>query len=460
MRILAIDQGTTSTRILELSDRGTRLLGQRRHQTRYPAPDRVEMDPAEILGHIRDLLDEAGDADGIALANQGETCLAWDAATGTPLSPMISWQDRRSQDLLGRLDADLITARSGLPLDPYFSAGKLAWMRRNLPDVAGPGVRMGTSDAWLLDRLTGHFATDRATASRTGLMNLRSGDWDPVLCAAFDIPVEVLPEIRTNIAGFGAVGRSPVLAAIVDQQAALYGHGARHPGQGKITFGTGAFALALTATCPDPSTLQGLLPTVAWDLGQGIRYAVDGGVQDAGSAVDWALRAGMAAGLQDFDNFPHDTAIGRRLVFLPAFSGLGAPDWDRSAAPLILGLGPEMGRRDLCQALLEGICYQTATLTELLTQTTGLGAPISIDGGLSKSAAFAQFLADACGMEIRVSTEPECTAFGAALMAAEVLGYRHERTADTISFVPRKQPEQWPRRFQAALDRAKGWRDI
>ena len=325
MRILAIDQGTSSTRVLELTERGTRPLGQRRHQTRYPAPDRVEMDPAEILGHIRDLLAEAGEADGIALANQGETCLAWDAATGTPLSPLISWQDRRSLVLLGEMDATLITARSGLPLDPYFSAGKLAWMRRNLPGVAGPGVRMGTSDAWLLDRLTGHFATDRATASRTGLMNLAMGDWDPVLCAAFDVPIEVLPEIRANTAGFGAVGRIPVLAAIVDQQAALYGHGARQPGQGKITFGTGAFALALTDACPDPTTLHGLLPTVAWDLGQGIRYAVDAGCRMPDRR--WTGRCGPAwpKGPATLTDLPNTLPSGAGWCFCPLSRGLARP---------------------------------------------------------------------------------------------------------------------------------------
>ncbi len=460
MRILAIDQGTTSTRLLELTARGTRILGQRRHQTRYPAPDQVEMDPIEILTHIRDLLADAGAADGIALANQGETCLAWDAATGTPLSPMISWQDRRSLSLLAEMDAPAITARSGLPLDPYFSAGKLAWMRRHLPGVARPGVRLGTSDAWLLDQLTGHFATDRATASRTGLLNMATGTWDAELCAAFDVPIESLPEIRANTAGFGAIGRVPVLAAIVDQQAALYGHGARNPGQGKITFGTGAFALALTHACPDPAHLSGLVPTIAWDLGQGIRYAVDGGVPDAGSAVEWALRAGLAEGVQDFDDFPHPSAIGRGLAFVAAFSGLGAPDWDRSAAPLILGLGPEMGRRDLCQALLEGICFQTAALTRLLTQVTGLAGPVSIDGGISKSRAFAQFLADATGLEIRISAEPECTAFGAALMAAEVLGHSIDRSDDGPLCLPQPQPAQWAKRYDAAQHRAKGWRDI
>ncbi len=462
MRILAVDQGTTSTRVLELTERGTRILGQRRHRTHHLPPDRVELEPLEILGHIRDLLAEAGPADGIALANQGETCLAWDGATGEPLSPLISWQDRRSLGILAEMESEglgpEIAALSGLPLDPYFSAGKFAWMLRNVAGVARKGVRLGTSDAFFLDRLTGHFATDRATASRTGLMNLSTGAWDARLCTAFGVPMEALPEIRANTAGFGAVGGVPVLAAIVDQQAALYGHGCRRPGEGKITFGTGAFALALTEG--RPGEVQGLLPTVAWDLGQGIRYAVDGGVQDAGSALEWALAAGLAKGVGDFDGFAAASAVGRGLVFVPAFSGLGAPHWDRSAAPVMIGLAPGMGRRDMVQALMEGVAYQTADLVAILGQVAGLRGPLSIDGGIAKSRFFAGFLADACGLDVQVSTEPECTGFGAAWMAAEVLGHPVAPVAGGVRHVAKAQPQAWRALFAAGLQRGRGWRGI
>ncbi len=470
MRILSLDQGTTSTRLLEVTEVGTRLVGQLRHATHYPAPAYVEMDAEEILRHCRTLLEAAGPADALAIANQGETCLAWDSQTGEVLSPLMSWQDRRSLVRLVEMAragvAPLVTARSGLPLDPYFSASKLGWALANLPLVAaaqGAGrLRLGTSDAFLLDRLAGQFATDRATASRTGLMNLATGQWDARLCAAFGVPLDALPEIRSNIAGFGAYGRTPILAAIVDQQAALYGHGCRLPGQGKITFGTGAFALAVTGSMPpDPGALEGLLPTVAWDLGQGMVYAVDGGVQDAGSAVEWAIRAGLADDVAAFDGFEQASAVGRGLVFVPAFSGLGAPHWDRTAAPVLIGMTPDMTRRDLCQALLEGIAFETAALVGALQRVAGLAGPLSIDGGLTNSAAFAGFLADACGLPVRVSPQPECTALGAAALAAVALG--RPLPSDPFGgaapvIQPKAQAPEWSRCFAEAVARSRGWR--
>lgn len=468
MRILALDQGTTSTRLLAVEAGGVTLVGQHRHATAHPAPDRVEMDPAEILGHCRALIAAAGPADALALANQGETCLAWDAETGAPLTPLISWQDRRSLGQLSRLEAEGlgpgITRRSGLPLDPYFSAGKLSWALETVPEVAraraAGRLRLGTSDAFLLQALTGQAATDRATASRTGLMNLATGQWDPWLCEVFGVPMDCLPEIRGTIAGFGAVGKVPVLAAIVDQQGALYGHGCRRAGQGKITFGTGAFALAVAGTAPpDPAVCQGLLPTVAWDLGQGITYALDGGVQDAGSAVEWALRAGIAESLADFDGFSGPSALERGLVFVPAFSGLGAPWWDRSAAPLILGLQPGMGRRDMAQALLEGIALETAALTAILQRVAGLQGPVSVDGGLTNSGHFLRFLAQAAGLPVRRAPHPECTALGAAALAALALG-RDLPTpgAEQPVIAGPPLPDALRARFDQALARSRGWR--
>lgn len=449
MRILALDQGTTSTRLLEAGN-GLRLLGQRRHQTFYLAPAQVEMDGAEILAQCRDLLEQAGPADALGIANQGESCLAWDARTRQPLSRVISWQDRRTLSDLAALaphEAE-VRALSGLPLDPYFPAAKLGQLTR-----LHPGARLGTTDAFLLDNLTGHFATDRATASRTGLMNLTTGDWDLRLCQIFGVPIDSLPEIRPNLAGFGAIGGTPVAAAITDQQAALYGHGCRKPGDAKVTFGTGAFALAITASRPDP---KGILPTVAWDI-DGITYALDGGVQDAGSAVEWALRSGIAESLNDFAGFG-TPAIARGLVFLPAFSGLGAPHWDRTAAPLIIGMGPEMTRRDLCQALLEGLAFQTATLITEMAESVPLQS-LSIDGGLSVNSYFAGFLATVLQRPITLAGTHECTAFGTASLAARALGQSLTPPPSGLTYAPGSLEPAWARRFEKALTRAKGWHD-
>lgn len=468
MRILALDQGTTSTRLLLVDDLGCALLGQLRHLTTYPAPMLVEQDPLEILRNCQTLLDHAGPADALGLANQGESCLAWDARTGEPLSAIVVWQDRRSLADLAQLAAQglakEVEARAGLPLDPYFSAAKLGWLLRNIPPVAAAHAQgrlcLGTTDAFLLHRLTGHFATDRATASRTSLMNLTTGIWDADLCRIFGVPIECLPEIRGNISGFGQAGRTPITAAIVDQQAALWGHGCRSHGEGKITFGTGAFALAVTGTTrPFPS--GGILPTVAWDLGHGMTYALDGGLPDAGSAVEWALRAGLASDLADFDGFPNRPAIERGLVFLPLFSGLGAPQWDRSAAPLIIGLTPDMTRRDLCQALLEGVAFQTASLLSIIDQNLSLSQPPSIDGGLSACRYFVRSLADISQRTIKVPAFNERTAFGAASLAALALGVDLVAPqTSTEEFEPGPARPEGTALFQHALGKSQGWRPV
>ena len=469
MRILSLDQGTTSTRLLAAGEAGLQVLGQLRHKTTYPQQAWVEQDATEILSNCLKLLADVGPADAIGLANQGESCLAWDALTGEPLSPIIVWQDRRTLADLSAMEgqglASEVKARSGLPLDPYFSAAKLGWLLRERPAVAKAHrlgrLRLGTSDAFLLDQMTGTFATDVATASRSGLMNLESCTWDASLCQMFGVPIRCLPEIRGNLTGFGQVGGIPITASIVDQQAALYGHGCRLRGDTKITFGTGAFALAVSGTAvPDLTNLRGLLPTVAWDLGHGPVYALDGGVQDAGSAVDWALRAGIATGLEDFDNFTAAPAIERGLFFLPAFSGLGAPHWDRTAAPTLIGLTPEMTRRDMCQALLEGIAFQSAALVTELGQLLPFSGPISIDGGLSENRYFVSFLSQLCQREIAVSASPERTALGAALLAARALGQTlPDDLAKPVIVMPGPTMVSWDARFAEGIARSHNWRN-
>lgn len=468
MRILAIDQGTTSTRAILFEDGRHRPVGAHKHRTRHPQPGRVEQDASELLANIAALIEAAGHVDAIALDNQGESCLAWDARSGEPLSPVVVWQDVRTAEDLARMAqtdaAALSRDLAALPLDPYFSASKLGWLLREneaVKQAAGRGrLRMGTTDAFFLDRLAGTFATDCATASRTGLMNIETGQWDSRLCALFGVPPESLPEIRTNIAGFGAVGGVPVAAAIVDQQAALYGHGARGNGDAKITFGTGAFALAVTGGTLHRGALdKGILPTLAWNLGNGPVHAIDGGVQDAGSAVEWALRAGLAEKLADFDAVPDRSAIARGLVFAPLFSGLGCPHWDRSAAPILLGLQPDMGKADMRQALLEGIAFLTADVIEAMEDICPIGDTLSIDGGLSNNCYFAQFLANCLGKTIRVDGFAERTAFGAASLGALALGRTLSlETEPATLFRPQAFTPDLRHRFQDALRRAQNWR--
>lgn len=477
--ILAIDQGTTSTRAIAFtSDGAAQVIAQIRHNQNHPAPRHVEQDGAELLANIRSVIAVAeaqlDHIDAIGLCNQGESCLAWDARTGQPLSPVITWQDCRTEGRVQALaaagHADFIRAQSGLPLDAYFSASKLGWLM-DQPQVqaahAAGALRLGTTDAFFLDRLTGQFATDPSTASRTGLMALGARIWDADLCALFGVPIDCLPQIRPTSGDFGHIGPHPVLASVVDQQAALFGHGCRARGEMKITFGTGAFALALTeADTPTPQ--GGLLPTVAWSEDGGASYALDGGIYDAGSAVDWAVMAGFATGHEDFDGFDKTPAISRALVFVPAFSGLAAPHWDRSAAPLILGFGPDSDRRDLCQALLEGIAFLTADVVGLIAdQGLDLAAQISVDGGLSRSGYFCRFLATLAGRDIVTHDFDELSAFGAAGLAARALritlprpGEDHPRIHKPLTDITPAQVSAWRHRFATATGFAKGWRPV
>ncbi len=462
MRVAAIDQGTTSTRCLVVEGAGARLAGSRTHAQHYPAPGRVEQDPGELLANIRAVLEAAGPVDAIAIANQGESCLAWDALTGEALSPVIVWQDARTAPALAAL-GEAAQARSraisGLPLDAYFSASKLAWLLDNVPAVAAAHargrLRLGTTDAFFLDRLTGVFRTDLATASRTGLLDLDSGRWSEELCALHRVPRAALPEIAPVDAGFGAVGGVPLAVSIVDQQAALYGHGCRRQGEAKITFGTGAFLLAVAG--PQRPAGAGLLPTIAWHRqGEAPVFAIEGGVYDAGAALEWARRIGLFADPAELDLFDGPSALSRGLVFVPALSGLAAPHWDRRAAPLFIGMDAATGRQDMARAVLEGIAMLTVGLIEAAAGSGPIDR-LSIDGGLSQSRYFGQFLAAASGRTIDVPASHEMTALGLAALCGVDVGFAR---APARRFAPDGSVRAADRRrFEAALGKSRGWRD-
>ena len=470
MRFVAIDQGTTSTRALVLGADGASAIAHAvKHQQSFPEPGWVEHDPNELLANIIACLAAVGPVDAIGLSNQGESCLAWDAATGRALSSVIVWQDNRTSAEIEALRmqgvAGTVLERAGLPLDPYFSASKLRWLIDNVAEARAARdagrLRLGTTDAWFLQNLTGICATDITTASRTSLMNLATGTWDERLCEIFGIPIDCLPEIRPTVGDFGSTRFGPVTSAAVDQQAALYGHGCRRQGDLKITFGTGAFCLSLMETLPDIESLpQGLLPTVAWRIGEATTYALDGGVYDVGSAIEWAIRTGVAASVADFQGFDGTTAIERNLAFVPAFSGLACPHWDRSAAPVLIGLTHASELADIRQALVEGIVFLTCDVIDAMNRSTPVRDTISIDGGLSRSDYFCQFLADISGRTIEVSQMDEITALGMASMAARGLGHEPKPAAasDARQFRPRDVPrEAWKQKFRRAVDVAKGW---
>ena len=458
MRILAIDQGTTSTRGLVFDNDAPPVpIAALRHRQFYPQPGRVEHDALEILQNIKTCIDRAGPIDAIGLANQGESCLAWDSITRKPLSPIIVWQDSRTDPHVARLKAEgaeaPMRALSGLPLESYFSASKLAWLLSHNDDAKAAlragRLRLGTTDSFWLDNLTGVYATDPTTASRTGLMNLATLDWDETLCALFAIPRDSLAPIRPTSGPFGTYGKIPILASIVDQQAALFGHGCRNPGDAKITFGTGAFALVLAGPAAPSPTADGLISTLAWHApATGTAYAVEGGVYDAGAAVEWAKTIGLLEDVAELHHFEGPPAISRGLVFVPALSGLACPQWDRTAAGLWHGMTHATTRRDLQRSILEGIALQTREVVATLDRLVGLGDTLRVDGGLSASGYFLQFLADVTGKTILRSENAELTAYGCALMA----GYLpNAAPAKFTRFAAREVKTEWVERYQASV---------
>ena len=459
MKVLAIDQGTTSTRaVLVSQEHGTQVVRSIEHRQSYPQAGWVEHDPEELLRNIRECLSAGAEAAIVGLDNQGESCLAWDAVTGEAVSPVIVWQDERTAPMTDRLRAEgaeaLTLARAGLPLDPYFSASKLAWILANNADARSllrrGRLRLGTTDAFFRQRLTGRCETDPTTASRTSLMNLATCAWDSALCDLFGVPMETLPEIGPTTGSLGEISGRPLHASVVDQQAALRGHGCRQRGDAKITFGTGAFVLALAG--PEaPAAGAGPLPTVAWAReGEGAVYALDGGVYAAAAALNWARGLGLFSDWSEIGDFGAKPAISRGLVFVPALTGLACPHWDRNAKGAWMGIGMDTGPKDLVQAILEGIAFRTAEVVQSMAALMPLSSRISIDGGMTRNAWFCQFLSDVLGRQLVVSAEPELTALGTALLAAEGSGVPLAMQATGQVIDPRPLDGRWADLFADA----------
>jgi glycerol kinase len=432
--VLAIDQGTTSTKAFLLSQDGTfHTVGSVVHRQILPGPGMVEHDANELLAAIDALIDAAldltPDIAAIALANQGETVVAWDKVSGAPLYNAIVWQDQRTQTQLDQLsdtDRQLVLDRAGLPCDAYFSAAKLNWLLREVPEVARTAragrLGLGTSDAFFLHRMTGAHATDVSTASRTSLMTLATCQWDAELCRVFDLPLDVLPPIQPSTGAFGQVTRQgraiPIMASLVDQQAALFGHGCRNRDEAKITFGTGSFALSITGERP-ALPHHGLMPTVAWQRqGHAPVYALEAGDYTAAAAVDWCRSVGLGGPLDDFRFADPEPAILRGLAFVPALAGLAAPYWRRDATAAFVGLTQSTTSADMRKAVLEGVALRGADLVDLIAPGT---APISVDGGLARNDYFLQFLANLLGRPVRLPKSTDLTGLGAALLAFDAL---------------------------------------
>ncbi|MFM8883988.1 MAG: FGGY family carbohydrate kinase, partial [Solirubrobacterales bacterium] len=442
--ILAIDQGTTGTTCLvfdpagELVGRAYREFGQH-----FPQPGWVEHDAAEIWEVTREVALEAladagvqpGGLAAVGITNQRETIVAWDRQTGEPLHRALVWQDGRTAGWCDELRAEgfepMVRERTGLVLDPYFSASKAGWLLQNVDGLAGKAnagqALLGTVDSWLAFKLTGEHVTDPSNASRTMLFDIREGAWSPELCELFGVPVRALPEVRPSIGEFGRLadealpgfGGTPLTGIAGDQQAALYGQAALEPGQGKNTYGTGSFVLVNTGTAV-PEPVPGLLSTVAWGIGGRTVYAREAPIFVTGAAVQW-LRDGLGIieSASETEALAASVDGNAGVYFVPALTGLGSPWWDPWARGTIVGLTRGTGRAHLARASLEAIAYQSTDAVRAIEAASAVSLPeLRADGGATANAWLMQFQADVLGVPVVVPEVPETTAMGAALMAA------------------------------------------
>jgi glycerol kinase len=432
--ILGIDEGTTGVKAA-LFDEQLRPVREARRdkRMRHPQPGWDEQDGEEVLAAVVDavaelLADPPGEVVACGLDHQGESVLAWDRETGAPLSPIVVWSDKRSQEVLDRLaDAeDEVRERSGLPFDPYFSAAKLAWLLEHDEGVAkareAGTLRMGTVDSFLCDRLGAGFATDASTASRTQLHALGTPGFDPWLCERFGVPIDVLPDVRATVGELGTLRHPswpielPLCGQVVDQQAALAGSGAVVPGRVKATYGTGVFILAHVGD-EVPRPAGGLLPTVAWRIGDRTEYAIDGGVFSAGAMLEWLCRelgvAATPAALGELARTVEDSA-GARV--LPALAGIGAPWWRPEARAVLAGLHGGTTGANVARAALDGIAWRVADVVAAIRDTVEV-AELRVDGGLTNEPLMLELQADAIGAPV-ASGGADATVAGAAALAA------------------------------------------
>jgi glycerol kinase len=445
--VLAIDQGTTSTRAVVYDCAGRAAGSAQQELTQhYPRPGWVEHDPEEIWRSVAAVVPQAlaaarvepRDLAAIGLTNQRETVVVWDRASGQPVARAIVWQDRRTADFCRQRQADepWVTQRTGLVLDPYFSATKLRWLLDQDAALRGRAeagqLSAGTIDSFLIGRLTGGRAhvTDATNASRTLLLNLHTGQWDDELCRFFDVPRALLPEVKPSAADFGATAGLgflpdglPITGVAGDQQAALFGQCAFAAGEAKCTYGTGAFFLLHVGDKPSPSKHR-LLTTLAANPGGRLQYALEGSVFVAGAAVQW-----LRDGLKFFDRAEAVEALARQsdpeqpVIFVPGFVGLGAPHWVPEARGVLFGLTRGTSAADLGRATLEGVAFQVADLVEAAGRDAG--APLSalrVDGGMARNAWFLQRQADALGLPVLQAPQSESTALGAAYLAGLHVG--------------------------------------
>jgi glycerol kinase len=488
--ILALDQGTTSSRAIVFDHAGNVVASaQREFRQIFPTPGWVEHDAQEIWATQSEVAADAltrahltaNDIAAIGITNQRETTVVWDRETGRPIAPAIVWQDRRTAGRCDRLRAKglgpRIRRKTGLVIDAYFSATKLEWL---LKHVRGAGARaraghlaFGTIDSWLVWNLTGGrvHITDATNASRTMLFNIRTGEWDDELLRIFGVPRSVLPDVRASSEVYGEThlfgAPIPIAGIAGDQQAALFGQVCTKPGMVKNTYGTGCFMLMHTGKTPIVSR-NNLLTTIAWRIGRRTEYALEGSIFVAGAVVQWLRdELGIIGSSAEVESLASRVSDSGGVFVVPAFAGLGAPHWDPYARGLVIGLTRGSGRAHLARAALEGIAYQVADVLRAMERDAGIRLrELRADGGASTNNLLMQFQADVLGVPVVRPTISETTALGAAYLAGLAVGFW--RNLDEIRaqwqvdrrFAPampaaerRRRTAQWTR----ALDRSRGW---
>jgi glycerol kinase len=478
--ILALDQGTTNTKAIVV-DRGGRIVAQasRPMAIEYPRPGWVQQDATAIWQAVRDCIDESLAAAGspslaaVGISNQRESGLLWERASGRPMGPVVTWQCRRSAELCTRLRqeglAPLIEARTGLPLDPGFTAGKLRWLLDAVPDgptrAAAGELCAGTVDSWLLWNLTGGrmHRTDLSNASRTQLLDLASGDWDEALCEAFGVPMAALPDIglSSGVAGesvaLGALPADvPIGALIGDSHAALFGHASYGEGGPKATYGTGSSLMLAMPSLVAAS--HGLAATVAWGLDRTV-YALEGNITMTGATIGWLADLAGLPGPAAVADLAGSVPAADGVYLVPAFAGLGAPYWDDTARGLISGLTRGTGMAQLARAAIESIAYQVRDVFQAMQAVGGSRLSLLLaDGGVTRNEQLMRFQADVLGVPVLRNATPELSALGAAYLAGLAVGTW--ASLDEIAALPREVERFEP--TMSAVDRERlydGWRD-
>ena len=439
---LGIDQGTTgTTSLLFDSDWKVRGKGYKEISQIYPQPGWVEHDALELFQSIMVASEQAlkqaairaDDITGIGISNQGETVVAWDSKTGLPLYNAIVWQDKRTSDFAKQIKekyGDIVLNKTGLQVDSYFGATKIHWLLNNSSEVKAARQRgtlmVGTTDSWLIWKLTGSYVTDITTASRTMLFNIHSGKWDADILDIFEIPLSILPTVcdcdkteSMTRRGVFFGGNVPVSGSMVDQQAALLGQGCVEKGFVKTTYGTGCFMLMNTGDKPINSE-NGLLTTIAWQAGGSRDYALDAGIYVAGSAVQWLKNSlGLIERSKDMGPVSFEVPDNGGVYFVPAFSGLAAPYWDQYARGTIVGLTAAVTKAHIVRAVQESIAYQVYDNAAVMEKDSNTQiSAMRVDGGMTGDTFLMQFQADILGIPVEVPEITECSALGAAYMGA------------------------------------------